>query len=326
MNIVEAYIKYKGQLVIFISGISGCGKTFLAKKLSKNFKIQFLEQFSYYKKNYDKKHKLPDGTEITNWYTDDAIDWDSFNKDINKMKNMGVVVSGFALVEDKLDIEPDYHIHLSMSKQRCTEKRKVFLEKHQKKYQKEFDELGTIKEKLRMNQLIFPYYLDATKRSKINKFFKVEKMSNEEIWDAGWDLIINHIQTNVSRHYKEWTDKQSSNAIKSEMNTDDLVGTNNTNTNTTSNQKSDIGETTEKLIALMEQDTELESNQSDSIKSDDLITTSELENSEELINDELSEKTEETEETEKTEETEETEETDEFYEKGEGPVEFIDMD
>ena len=58
MNVIEAYIKYKTQLIIFISGLSGCKKTFLAKKLSDNLKINFIDQFNYYKKNYKEKIEL----------------------------------------------------------------------------------------------------------------------------------------------------------------------------------------------------------------------------------------------------------------------------
>ena len=42
MNILEAYIKYNGQLIIFISGLTGCGKTKLAKKLAFDYKCKIL--------------------------------------------------------------------------------------------------------------------------------------------------------------------------------------------------------------------------------------------------------------------------------------------
>ncbi len=92
MNIVEAYMLYNKQLIIFISGLSGCGKTKIAKKISDNFKIYFQEIINYTKKNYDDKITLPDGTEILNLYTDDAIDWDKLNKYIDKVKHNGVVI------------------------------------------------------------------------------------------------------------------------------------------------------------------------------------------------------------------------------------------
>jgi hypothetical protein len=79
MNIVEAYLKFKGQLIILISGISGCGKSSVARKLSNDLNIKYINQFDYYIKNYDNQFTFPNGTNITNWYTDDAIDWTKFN-------------------------------------------------------------------------------------------------------------------------------------------------------------------------------------------------------------------------------------------------------
>ena len=149
MNVVEAYIKFKSHLVIFISGISGCGKNTIAKKISNNFKIYLIEQFNYYKKDYDQKITLPDGTKITNLYTDDAFDWDRLNSDINKVKHEGVVISGVALT-DKITTKPDYHIHLSISKQICLEKRRDYIKKNKEKYPDEFKQIDTPIEKFKI--------------------------------------------------------------------------------------------------------------------------------------------------------------------------------
>jgi uridine kinase len=42
MNIVEAYIKKKSQLIILVSGFSGSGKTTLAREIERDFKINIL--------------------------------------------------------------------------------------------------------------------------------------------------------------------------------------------------------------------------------------------------------------------------------------------
>jgi uridine kinase len=52
MNIVEAYIKFKGQLIIFISGLPACGKLILAKTIQTDFSLKLLNQFDYYKEDY----------------------------------------------------------------------------------------------------------------------------------------------------------------------------------------------------------------------------------------------------------------------------------
>lgn len=194
MNIVEAYIKFKGQLLIFISGLPGCGKLTLAKKIAQDFKLKLIDQFDYYKKDYDVKVTLPDGTIVINWYTDDAVDWDKFNKDLNEFKKEGLIVVGFSLPEDKIKTNIDFHIHLNISKQVCMDKRKIFLEKHKDKYEEEYKLIGTPVEKLKMNQLIYPYYLDSTKKSKINKFINMTTMTDEQVYDDAFDKIVAFIQ------------------------------------------------------------------------------------------------------------------------------------
>ena len=52
MNILDAYIKFHSQFIVVISGITGCGKTSIAKKLNKTFNIQLINQTDYY--NIDK--------------------------------------------------------------------------------------------------------------------------------------------------------------------------------------------------------------------------------------------------------------------------------
>lgn len=193
MNIIEAYIKYKGQLLLLISGLSGCGKLNLGKELADIFNITLIDEFNYYKKNYNEKIKLSNGDEIINWYTDDAIDWDRFNKDIDREKKNGVIVIGFSLPEDKIESSSDYHIHLNIPKQVCLEKRKIFLEKHKDTYPDEYKLSGSDTEKLKMNKLIFPYYLESTKKSKINRFVNVGLSDDSDIYDKVFDMIIEFI-------------------------------------------------------------------------------------------------------------------------------------
>lgn len=194
MNVVEAYIKFKGQLIIMISGINGCGKTTLAKNISNDMKLTRLDQFDYYKKDYDKKVTLSDGTTLINLHTDEAIDWDRFNNDVNKYKKNGVVVTVFSAPIDKLNFDTDYHIHLSISKKKCLERRRIFLTEHKEKYYDEYKLIGTPTEKLKMNKLIFPYYLKSIKKMKINKFIKVSNKTDDQIYDIVFDLIIKFIE------------------------------------------------------------------------------------------------------------------------------------
>ncbi|ARF09549.1 uridine kinase [Indivirus ILV1] len=194
MNIIEAYIKFKEQLIIFISGLPACGKLKLAKKIRRDFKLKLINEFDYYNKDYNVTTKLHDGTELINWYTDDAINWDKLNADIDDSKKDGVIVVGFALPEDKIKVDVDYHLHVNIAKQLCMEKRKEFVEKHKDKYKEEFSIIGTQTEKLKMNQLIYPYYLESTKKSKINKFINITNMTDDEVYDKAFEYLIDFIE------------------------------------------------------------------------------------------------------------------------------------
>lgn len=208
MNIVEAYIKFKGQFIILISGLPGCGKLAIAKSLSKDFKFKLLDQYNYYKKDYQETSTLQDGTKVINWYNDNAIDWDKLKDDIEENKKKGVVVVGISFPKDKFDA--DYHLHLTMSKQMCMEKRKEFLEKHKEedKYSQEFKVLNTPTEKLIMNQLIFPYYLEARNNGKIDKWINMDTLgSDDDVYDMVFDHMLSVVQAYTDEHDKKFSER-----------------------------------------------------------------------------------------------------------------------
>lgn len=194
MNIVEAYTKLKGQLVILVSGLPGCGKTMVGKKISKDFGIDYIDQFDYYVKGYDKKVELPDGSQVLDIYNNDAIDWKKLNKDVNSKKEGGVIVYGVAFPNDKLDFVPDYHIHMSISKKECLDRQKSYFEKNKEKYPEEWASVESGKERLKMNQLIYPYYLETVKESKINKFVNINNLDDDKAYESAFDIIISYIQ------------------------------------------------------------------------------------------------------------------------------------
>lgn len=200
MNIVEAYIKINSQLVILLSGMSGCGKNDVGKFISRDFKIPLLQQIDYYKQDYNKTVILPNGESVVNLHADDAIDWNKLNTDLNRLKNNGVVLVGIALPEDKISVKPNFHIHMSISKKACLDRRRQFIEKHKDEYPEEYKNLESSTEKLKMNQLIFPYYLEIIKRSKINKFINIENKTDQDIYDEIFDYIINKIETELYKN------------------------------------------------------------------------------------------------------------------------------
>lgn len=198
-NIVDKYIEMVGQFIILISGLPGCGKQELGENLERDLKFKLLNTYHYYKPDYDEKIGLIDAEtgeeiQVINWYTDNAIDWDKLNDDINKYKKNGVIVIGMSLPKDKINSESDYHIHLNISKQTSMEKIQKYITKHQDKYVDEFNMIGTPFERLKMNKLIFPYYLETTKLAKINKYITVKEMSDDDVYDMTFDLLMQYIQ------------------------------------------------------------------------------------------------------------------------------------
>jgi hypothetical protein len=200
MNVVEAYIKFNKKLVIFISGLHpGSGKTKISKNIKRDFKINYINQKDYSKKNYKKKVKLPNGKEVINWDSDESIDWDKFNNDIKKYKKKGVIVNGISFNNEKVKIKPDFHIHLSISKKNNLIKRKELIEKDKKYSSLDFEEI-----KLIMNQLTYPYYLETLNKSNINKFINTNKFNSEQVYDQVFDSLMEFIFNNI---YKDRKDK-----------------------------------------------------------------------------------------------------------------------
>lgn len=215
MNIVEAFIKFNGKLVIFVSGLSGCGKTKMARNISSNLNLHLIDQFKYFKKNYQNDVRLPNGDTITNYNTDDAINWDKFNDHIKKYASSGVIVSGSSLVDEKITIKPDIHLHISINKKNCMEKRRLFMEKNKKKFPKKYEKFNDPIQKVIMNQYVYPYYLDTIKRSTINKFLNANKLTDDQLWDNAWDTIIEFIQNGAKKMYNAWRKKNPDEVLSS---------------------------------------------------------------------------------------------------------------
>lgn len=177
MNIVEAYIKFKGQLIIFITGISGCGKNKLAKSIANELNLKLFDQNEYYIPDFNKQTKLINGQTVVNWYDDDAIDWNKLNKDIEESKQC--VVTGMSI--SKITLKPDYHIHINLSKQKCIEKRRRFLTKYKEHHQQEYAHINSQMEKSIMNTVIYPYILEKLKESKVNFYINADDKTFEQI-------------------------------------------------------------------------------------------------------------------------------------------------
>lgn len=190
-NIVDAYKENNKQLIILVSGLSGSGKTELGENISRDFKIKKIDVKNFYKTDLTESITLPNGKKIINYDSDDAVDWNKLNEEINNNKEKGIVVTSQVFPTDKLNFLADYHIHLKITKQELRDKRMKYMEHHK---EKNFD---TESEMLRINSVTYPYYLESLKKMKMDKFINVLEMSSDEIYDIVFDTLIKHIENNV---------------------------------------------------------------------------------------------------------------------------------
>jgi uridine kinase len=198
MNIIEAYKQGTGQFVVLVSGLSGCGKTRLAKELSEDMKLHYIDQFQYMIKESVKKQTLSDGKTVDDWNSDDVVDWDKLNEDIDSHKKEGVIVNGFAFPQDKIKSTVDYHVHIFITKQNCLVRRKRVVLKKADGDEIAWDDKHEL---LKMNKLIFPYYMDTKKRSKIDKSIDVNRQTEGDIIesDETYGLTFNSIVKKVQK-------------------------------------------------------------------------------------------------------------------------------
>lgn len=208
MNIIEAYIKFKNDLLIYISSINGCGKSIIGKKLAEDMNLKYIDQLDYYKNDFNETKILSNGNKITNWYSINSIDWVKFNDDIKKYKNNGLIVSGFIFPKN-IALDSDYHIHLSFPKKTCLEKRIKMIEN--KKHKFKYNDINT--QKLIMNQIIYPHEQYSIKNSNIDKFINSVAFDFDKIYDNVWDYLINSIQKFIDyfnkNKFQEWIKNNS---------------------------------------------------------------------------------------------------------------------
>ncbi len=208
MNIVEAYIKFKGQLIILISGMTGSGLTKLGKNISSDFKIKLINYKDYIVPDFQNKTKLfVDNKEedFNNYDTDDAINWNKFMREIIKYAPSGVVVLSPSFPLDRIKkIMPDTHIHIKLSKQNLIDRRVKNNEKHLPE-----NIIATA-----TNKFTMPYYYATTapEKTNIHKYINANTIAetnpdeyDEKLYDVVFDYLIVMIQK-----WLEYKDKKPS--------------------------------------------------------------------------------------------------------------------
>lgn len=210
MNIVEAYIKFNGSLIILISGLSGSGKTKIAKNIERDLKINMIDTELHCKKNFEKTVELPGGKTIIDWDDIDSFDWEKINSLINDNKSNGVVVCGPYF---PANILVDFHVHIKIQKQYLIEARKNYIQKNPEKY-KDLNGL----ESVIVNQVTYPHYLESLKTSKIDKFINAKDMTSDKIYDETINFLFFKIQEYLDEYNKKLLENKTIKIKKKENN------------------------------------------------------------------------------------------------------------
>lgn len=202
MNIVEAYIKFNKQLIIIISGLSGSRKTELSSNISKDFKIKQINIETYCIEKNDRIIELSNKVSVSDWDDVDTYDWDTINERVNKYKSEGVVISGPYFPSNKLDFQPDFHIHIKVPKQMIIETRRKYIQENPEKCKELVKHINTPIELLMINKITYPHYLDYLKLSKIDKYLNVEELDIDKMYDQIIDFLFDVIQKFLDKYNK----------------------------------------------------------------------------------------------------------------------------
>jgi cytidylate kinase len=195
INIVQKYIKDNSQLIILISGFSGCGKTLFAKSIAKDFDIKFINLNDFLLlETYTKTVQVGDKN-IIDWEDPEATNWEELNSKINSIKSKGVVISGFMFPTDLLKFKPNFHIHIKISKDNLIKLRQTYLEL------KEDSKLNEIDEEMQrriLNKISFEHNLKGLEKSKPTKFIQME-LDGQLVYDEIFSYLIESIEKDVYR-------------------------------------------------------------------------------------------------------------------------------
>jgi hypothetical protein len=179
MNIDKKYIEQNGQLLIFVTGLSGSQQNFFASELGKNFDLNVIQL-----KNYQNKENK-----------DNIIDFNKLNEDIDEKKKTGLIVSGFPVSISKLNHKIDIYITLSINKTKYVEYKKL-----QNKNNNNNDRSISRLEEDIINHYYktIEIYTTIMEPIKVDKFINLNKYeNNEEIYSEIFNTIVNIINKNI---------------------------------------------------------------------------------------------------------------------------------
>lgn len=197
MNIVEAFLKFNGKLIIILSGLSGSGKKAIAKFIERDFKLVLINIDDYVISNFDKTQVLQNDVKIINWDDVDSYDWEKINQVVLENQSKGVILCGPYFPTKKLQFETDFHIQIKVPKQILIENRLKYAESNESKFKGLSEYIPMI-----VNQITYPSFLKYSEESKIDKHVNSKEHTNDQIYDQVADFLFFKIKENLQEKHK----------------------------------------------------------------------------------------------------------------------------
>lgn len=190
MNILEAYIKKYGQIIILILGLPCTNKSSIAKELNIDLNISILKINDYLIK--DKyTEKTVDDIKFKLYEESENYDWEKLNNDVNKLKTSGLIIYGNFIDISKINWEIDFSFFYSMNNNLC---KKILNEKNLLSSHYSDKEI-----KIYFDKVFNPLYDELKNSLKINRFFNVKEDTS---FDDSYDEIFNLLMDLISRKLK----------------------------------------------------------------------------------------------------------------------------
>lgn len=165
-----------------VSGLSGSGKSTVLKWLDKHNKLKpnsiIIDQDSYFYSKQGKKQKMPtvrlsNNSIVMNYDSPLSIDNKKLENDVKLHLNEGknVYLSGFMFRYNMYDLKPNIHFHIIIGKEMSLKRRE-----YSKNYVNDF---LRNRDKMMMDEVIFPAYLETLRFSKIDYYLDGTKQIKE---------------------------------------------------------------------------------------------------------------------------------------------------
>lgn len=189
MNILEAYIKKYGQIIILILGLPCTNKSEIAKELGIELNLPILKINDYLIENKYTEKKI-ENTNFKLYEDSDNYDWEKLNEKVNELKTSGVIVYGNYLDRDKIDWESDFSFFYSMNYNLC---KNILLEKKMLDSNYSQDDI-----KIYFEKIFNPLYKKIKLEFVINKFFNIKETTTfDESFDNIFDTLMDLISKKV---------------------------------------------------------------------------------------------------------------------------------